>query len=164
MPIVLRPWSPDDLGILYLTLGDPAMTAHLGGPETPEQIATRHQRFLALPTTEGMFAIRNGDVSVGKIGFWETTWDEERVYETGWFVLPAYAGRGIASEAATAVAALARAQRRNRFLHAFPSTANVPSNKVCEKAGFANRGERTFEYPKGHFMQCNDWRLELFAL
>ncbi len=162
MAIVLRPWSSDDLAILRLTLGDPAMTEHVGGPETPEQMDARHQRFMALPTTEGMFAIRLGDEPVGTIGYWDTIWDGERVYETGWFVLPAYAGRGIATEAALAVATVASAQRRNRFLHAFPSISNLPSNKVCKKSGFTNRGERTFEYPKGHMMQCNDWRLDLF--
>jgi hypothetical protein len=30
-------------------------------------------------------------------------------------------------------------------------------------AGFINRGEHTFEYPKGHWMRCNDWRIDLFA-
>jgi len=24
-------------------------------------------------------------------------------------------------------------------------------------------GDDEFEYPKGHFMRCNDWRLDLFT-
>ena len=34
--IELRPWSPDDLDLMTALLGDPAMTEHLGGPESPE--------------------------------------------------------------------------------------------------------------------------------
>ena len=47
--MALHPWSEDDLPLLEKLLGDPAMTMHLGGPESPEQIAQRHQRYLNLP-------------------------------------------------------------------------------------------------------------------
>jgi len=161
MNVVLRPWSDGDLGILVQTLGDPAMMVHLGGIETAEQIAARHRRFLALPATEGMFTIRSGDACVGTIGYWETNAHGEPAYETGWFVLAEYGGRGIASDAAMQVVALARAQRRLRSLHAYPAVDNVPSNRVCEKAGFTNLGAQSFEYPKGHFMLCNDWAIDL---
>ncbi|HEY8320806.1 MAG TPA: GNAT family N-acetyltransferase [Candidatus Baltobacteraceae bacterium] len=158
--IVLRPWSEDDLGILVQTLGDPAMMAHLGGIETAEQIAARHRRFLALPATEGMFTIRLGDACVGTIGYWETASPGGPVYETGWFVLPEYGGRGIASRAASQIVALARERKRLASLHAYPAVDNVPSNRVCEKAGFTNRGVQSFEYPKGHWMLCNDWAID----
>ncbi len=49
------------------------------------------------------------------------------------------------------------------FVHAFPSVANGPSNALCRKLGFALVEERDFEYPKGHFMRCNDWQLDLFG-
>lgn len=159
--IVLRPWSNRDLGILVQTLGNPPMMAHLGGIETAEQIASRHERFLALPATEGMFTIWLDDVRVGNIGYWETASHGEPVYETGWFVLPEFGGRGIASEAASQIVGLARAQKRLSSLHAYPAIGNVPSNRVCEKAGFRNLGSQSFEYPKGHFMQCNDWAIDL---
>lgn len=159
--IVLRSWVDGDVGILAKTLGDPAMMAHLGGIETAEQIAARHQRFLALPATEGMFTIWSGDACVGTIGYWETSSHGEPVYETGWFVLPEYGGRGIASEAASQIVALARAQQRLRSLHAYPAVDNIPSNRVCEKVGFTNYGAQSFEYPKGHFMLCNDWAIDL---
>lgn len=161
MTITLRPWADDDLAILVQTLGNPAMMAHLGGIETAEQIAARHRRFLALSATEGMFTIWYGDTCVGTIGFWETGSNGTAVYETGWFVLPEYGGRGIASEAASQIVALARAQQRLPSLHAYPAVDNVPSNRVCEKAGFTNLGAQSFEYPKGHWMQCNDWAIDL---
>ena len=49
----------------------------------------------------------------------------------------------------------------NRFVHAFPSVDNPPSNALCRKLGFTLIEECEFEYPKGSFMQCNDWRLDL---
>ena len=52
--VALQPWSAEDLPLLEKLLGDPKMMAHLGGPETPEQIAQRHQRYLQLPETDHM--------------------------------------------------------------------------------------------------------------
>jgi RimJ/RimL family protein N-acetyltransferase len=57
----------------------------------------------------------------------------------------------------------ARAARKHRDLHAFPSVDNGASNAVCRKAGFALLRERDFEYPPGHLLRTNDWRLDLKA-
>ncbi len=164
--IALRAWANDDLAILQKTVGNPIMMEHLGGVERPDEITRRHERFLkaAEPEEGGMFTIwlDGTSVPVGSVGFWETTWKGEPVYEAGWMVLPEYAGRGIATKAALAVVSRASEQMKHRFLHAFPSVVNVASNIVCRKAGFTNLGEHAFEYPKGHFMQCNDWRIDLF--
>jgi RimJ/RimL family protein N-acetyltransferase len=51
----------------------------------------------------------------------------------------------------------------HRFLHAFPSVGNAPSNAICRKLGFTLLEECEFEYPPGTFMQCNDWCLDLFG-
>jgi hypothetical protein len=32
---------------------------------------------------------------------------------------------------------------------------------VCERAGFTLLGPVDFEYPKGHWITCHDWRFEL---
>ena len=77
-------------------------------------------------------------------------------------MLPAFQGRGIAGTATSQAIALARSERKHRFLHAFPSVDNAPSNAICRKLGFTLVGEYEFEYPKGSFMQCNDWRIDLF--
>jgi len=150
----------DDLRLLHETLGNPAMMEHLGGVESPEQIERRHVRYL---NGGDMFTVWEGGSTVGSVGFWEREWRGEDVYEAGWMILPEFAGRGLATQAAVAVISLAREQRRHRFLHAFPSVENIASNAVCRNAGFMNLGECTFEYPKGHWMRCNDWRIDLFA-
>ncbi len=139
---------------------------HLGGVETGEQIIARHERYLDKSQEGGMFTIWLADDSfvVGTVGFWERTWQDQQIYEAGWMILRDYQGRGIATEAASAIVTRAIARRKHRFLHAFPSASNAASNKVCEKAGFTNLGQCRSEYPKGHFMQSNDWRVDLFSI
>lgn len=53
------------------------------------------------------------------------------------------------------------AKRHHRSLHAYPGVDNAASNALCRKAGFIFQEARDFEYPKGHWMRCNDWALEL---
>jgi RimJ/RimL family protein N-acetyltransferase len=162
--VVLRPWSEEDLPLLEKLMGDLDMMAHLGGPETPEQIRKRHQRYLQLPETDHMFVILWGQKSevAGSIGYWEKNWRDQLVYEMGWFVLPEYQGQGIATKAGEAVIEHARRENRHHFMHAFPSVSNTASNAICRKLGFTLIEECQFEYPPGNFMQCNDWRLDLF--
>jgi len=163
-PIIeLESYGASDLPLLEKLLGNPDVMAHLGGPETPEQILQRHQRYLRLPETgtDCMFKIVLEAKAVGSIGFWEKTWRDQPVYETGWFVLPGYQGRGIATKATEAVISLARLEHKHPLMYAFPSAFNAPSNAICRKTGFELIGECDFEYPIGHSMRCNEWRLNL---
>jgi RimJ/RimL family protein N-acetyltransferase len=163
----LKPWSEDDLPLLEKLLGDPAMMTHLGGPESPEQILRRHQRYLRLPEsgTDYMFAIVWGPnaESVGSVGYWKKNWRDQLIYETGWLVLPAYQGLGIATKATAEVIEHARQDPKYQYVHAFPSVANAASNAICRKLGFTLLGEHHVEYPPGHPLTINDWRLDLFA-
>jgi RimJ/RimL family protein N-acetyltransferase len=112
-----------------------------------------------------MFKIVDGATgeAVGSVGYWERIWRSEQVYEIGWGVIPRFQGRGIAGMATAQAAAMARSERKHRFLHAFPSVDNLPSNAICRKLGFTLVEECEFEYPPGSFMRCNDWRLDLFS-
>ena len=164
--ILIQPWSDVDLELLQKLLGDPEMTAHLGGPESSEQILRRHQRYLHLPEggTDHMFKIvwvPDGE-GVGSVGYWRKTWRDQEVYEIGWLVLPDYQGHGIATKAAAAVIEFARQEFKYQFLHAFPSVENPASNAICRKLGFTLVEEYQVEYPPGHSMTVNDWRLDLF--
>jgi len=141
--VELEPYSEADLPLLKRN-NSPEMTAHLGGPESEEQINRRHQRY-----------------AVGMVGYWEKKWRDELVWEAGWGIVPAYQGRGLAGAAVAALIDTARAEKRHRFLHAFPSVDNPPSNALCRRLGFELIEACDFEYPSGHFMRCNDWRLDL---
>ena len=161
----IEPWGEGDLALLKKLMSDPEMTKHLGGPESGEQIAERHARYLRLADSgQGRvfkIVLRSTGEAVGSVVYWERTWRGEQVYEIGWEVLPAFQGRGIASAATTQAIAMARSDGKHRFLHAFPSVDNFPSNTICRKLGFTLVEECEFEYPKGSFMRCNDWRLDL---
>jgi RimJ/RimL family protein N-acetyltransferase len=161
--IRLEPWGKDDLPLLEQLLGDPKMMEHLGGPESPEKIAERQARYER--DDSKMFKVVDEETgeAVGSVGYWERPWRGEEVYETGWSVLPGFQGRGIAAAATSLVIDLARSERKHRYLHAFPSVANAPSNAICRKLGFTLLEEVDFEYPKGSFMRCNDWRFDLGA-
>ncbi len=163
----LEPWGAGDRALLDALMGDPVMTAHLGGPEDAAKIAARQQRYEGLGghSPDRMFKIvdeESGD-DVGSVGHWDRSWRGEAVYEVGWMVLPAFQGRGIAGSATATVIELARKDGRHRFVHAFPSVDNAASNAICRKLGFTLLGEIEIEYPPGHPMRSNDWRLDLSA-
>lgn len=163
----IEPWGPDDLPLLQKLVGDPAMMEHLGGPESPEKITERHARYQRVGDagTGRMFKIVDGETGdgAGSIGYWDRTWHGEPVYEIGWAVIPAYQGRGMAAAATAQAIAMARSEKTHRFVHAFPSVDNPPSNAICRKLGFTLIGECDFEYPPGSVKRCNDWRLDLLA-
>jgi RimJ/RimL family protein N-acetyltransferase len=163
----IEPWGKADLPLLEKLLGDPAMTEHLGGPESPEQLATRQTRLERLAESGQGRCFKIVDEAtgepVGSVTYWERTWRDEDVYEIGWSVLPPFQGRGIGAKGTNLAIAVAAADGKHRFLHAFPSVDNAPSNAICRKLGFTLLEEVEFEYPKGSFMQCNDWRLDLFS-
>jgi RimJ/RimL family protein N-acetyltransferase len=151
-------WGPGDHALLTALVGDPAMMAHLGGPESEAKIADRQRRYEDDP---GCLKIVADGEDLGWVGYWEREWQGEAIYEVGWSVLPAAQGRGVATAATRLAIEAARESGRRRAVHAFPNVENAPSNAICAKLGFTLLGAREFEFPPGHAMRCNDWRLEL---
>ncbi len=166
----LRPWTPGDLDLMT-ALNTPEMTNHLGGPESETKTRARLRSYVTDPADprphEGaMFVIEVGGavvvgdaVAVGSIGFWPLRWAGQDICETGWAVLPAHQGLGIATAAAGLVIARARQAKLTPTMHAFPSVDHPASNAVCRKSGFTLIGPAEFEYPKGHLMKVNDWSI-----
>jgi RimJ/RimL family protein N-acetyltransferase len=163
--VTLEPWGSDDLQLLERLMGDPRMTEHLGGPETPDKLRERQARYERLEGGDRMFKIVEvaSGAGTGAVGFWTKEWREEQVYEIGWMVVPEFQNRGIAVAATRQAIEFARRDGTHRFMHAFPSIDNAPSNGICRRLGFELVEACEFEFPKGHFMTCNDWRLDLLA-
>ena len=163
--VTLQPWGSGDLPLLERLMGDPLMTKHLGGPESPEKLRERQGRYERLEGGDRMFKIVDvaSGAGVGSVGFWTKEWRNEQVYEIGWMVVPEFQGRGIAVAATAQAIELAKRDGKHRFMHAFPNVENAPSNAICRKLGFELLEAYEFEFPKGHFMTCNEWRLDLRA-
>jgi RimJ/RimL family protein N-acetyltransferase len=159
--IGLEPWSERDQPLLEQLLGVPEMTEHVGGPEGAEKIAERQARYQVPGSRQYRIVVDGADA--GWVGYWEREWLGEKVWETGWSVLPGFQGRGVASEATRQLIEIARGERTLQYVHAYPSLDNAPSNAICRKVGFELMGDYEFEYPKGNFMRCNDWRYDLLA-
>ena len=159
--IDLQPYGDKDMPLLQRS-NSPEMTEHLGGPETQAQLEARLKRYVAATTHDArMFKVIADGEPAGRVGFWGREWQGERIYETGWGVFPEFQGRGIATGAMELLIQIARVTNRHQWMHAFPAPDNGPSNAICRKLGFELLGEVDFEYPKGHWTPCNDWRLGL---
>src|SRR5215218_558468 len=73
--VQLEPWGEGDLPLLRRLMGDPAMTEHLGGPESEEKLVERQARYerVGEPGAGRMFKIvdpATGD-AMGSVGYWE---------------------------------------------------------------------------------------------
>ena len=160
----MRPYAEEDFGLLERLLGDPAMMVHLGGPESPEKMRARHERYLASdPEKSGLFTIMVGSeaTAVGWTGYWESSWRAEVVWETGWHVLPEYQGQGIATAGVALALERAREHDASRVVRALPAVENAASNALCKRLGFTRLGEVEVEYPTGRMLRGWDWELDL---
>jgi RimJ/RimL family protein N-acetyltransferase len=163
--VTLVAWGSGDLPLLERLMGDPRVTEHLGGPESPDRLRERQGRYERLEDGDRMFKIVDvaSGVGVGSVGFWTKEWRQQQVCEAGWMVVPEFQGRGIAMAATAQAIELAKHEDKHRFMHAFPAVDNAPSNAICRKLGFELLEASEFEFPKGHFMTSNDWCLDLRA-
>jgi RimJ/RimL family protein N-acetyltransferase len=164
--VSLRPYAEGDMWILERTLGDPHLMVHLNGPESLEKIRERHRRFVTMtadPHIGCSYTIMVGASPAGNVGYCETDLDGEKVWETGWFVLPEFQGRGVATEATRQLIDVVSRLEGHRFLVAFPSVSNAPSNAIPKKLDFKLARKVDSEYPpgSGKHLQCNVWRLAL---
>jgi RimJ/RimL family protein N-acetyltransferase len=157
-PVELQAYTDADLALTEALETDPEVMRELGGPIEREKLPGIHRRRLADPWWFKIVA-QPGGPAVGTIGVWETRHDGDVLHETGWMVLPAYQGRGIASTALALLIERVKAEPRFPSIHAFPPVTNAPSNALCRKAGFILLGEVDFVY-SGRTLHCNHWALD----
>jgi RimJ/RimL family protein N-acetyltransferase len=141
---------------------DPAVMSELGGPVPREEIPAAHRRRLdGVANDPWWFVIvTEHDESVGEIGIWETEHDGSVVHETGWMLLAAFHGRGLATAALGLLLDRARAEPRFERLHAWPGVSNPASNALCRKFGFDLLGEEGGGY-RDAVLRVNHWVLTL---
>ncbi|MER6447241.1 GNAT family N-acetyltransferase [Streptomyces venezuelae] len=127
---------------------DPAMMADLGGPLPREGMEEKVRRDVrnAESGTQWIKMIVLDEMAPGETAGTVTLWshaeDGEQISEIGWMVLPEFQGRGVGKQAVRALVELARDDGRWGLVHAFPATANAPSNGICRSLGFRFLEER----------------------
>jgi hypothetical protein len=77
--VTLEPWGSGDLPLLERLMGDPRMTEHLGGPESPDKLRERQCRYERLEGGDRMFKIvyMASGADVGSVGIWTKAWRDE---------------------------------------------------------------------------------------
>lgn len=157
--VELRPYAAEDLWLTEALETDPEAMSELGGPRTREKVAEVHRKRI----DERLYftiTVTGEPRGVGEIGIWTSEVKGSPVHETGWMVLPAYQGRGIATAALREVISCAQSDHEIERIHAFPGVTNKPSNALCRRAGFELLGE--LELPRDDdVLRCNHWALDV---
>jgi len=136
---VLRSWRTSDVASLVTHANNPRIASHLrdGFPHPYTSRDGRNFiRHMRAEQPETAFAITVSGRAVGGIGFMLRP-DVERVSaEIGYWLGEAFWGRGIATEALTALTRYAIATHRLTRVFAVPFASNAASCRVLEKAGY----------------------------
>jgi RimJ/RimL family protein N-acetyltransferase len=156
--VELQAYTDGDFWLTEALETDPEVMRELGGPIERDKLPEIHRRRIGDPWWFKIVAEQGGP-TLGTIGVWETRHGDEDVHETGWMVLPAHQGRGIASAALTLLIERVKTEPRFPSIHAFPPVMNAPSNALCRKFGFVLLGQADFVY-SGRTLHCNHWSLK----
>lgn len=150
----LQTYTDDDLWLSEALETDPEVMRELGGPIERDRLPDVHRRRVSDPWWFKIVAPTGA--AVGTIGVWRTRHGGVDLHETGWMVLPAHQGRGVASQALALLIERVRARPQIASIHAFPPVTNAPSNALCRRFGFELLGVGTFVYA-GRTLHCNHW-------
>jgi RimJ/RimL family protein N-acetyltransferase len=152
-------YADGDFSLTEALETDPAVMRELGGPTDRSRLPEVHRRRVDDPWWFKIVPDPGGPAA-GEIGVWPHEMDGATIHETGWSVLPAFQGRGIATSALRLLIERLRADPAIESIHAFPSVTNSPSNALCRRFEFALLGEREFVY-RDHTLRGNHWMLVL---
>jgi RimJ/RimL family protein N-acetyltransferase len=132
-------WSIEDLPLAVALWGDPDVSRFIGGPFSSEEVAKRlNEEILSMRVHNvqywPLFLLSTG-AHAGCAGL-RPYRPENKCYEMGFHLRPAYWGRGLAVEAGRAVVALAFDRLGAEGIFAGHHPANTASRTVLEKLGF----------------------------
>lgn len=153
----LLPYTEADLTLTAALETDPLVMRELGGPVSMSAVHQAHQGRLRDPWW--FKVVEESGLAVGTIGIWEKEHLGQQIHETGWMVLPAHQGKGVASAALAILIERVRDEPRFPSMHAFPPATNAPSNGLCRKFAFTLLDQIEFEY-QARSLRCNHWMLE----
>lgn len=141
--VVLRPWRPDDAGLVQRAFADPAISHWHMRTIDDEQEARSFAEGWAQrwhdETDAGFVITRDGGEGVGQVGL------REVMLSAGWaeisyWIIPEARGGGLAAAAVRALTQWAFEDLRMHRLEILHSVENVPSCRVADHAGYALEG------------------------
>lgn len=142
-PAALRPWRLDDGPALQRAADDRRIARTLRDSFPWPYTLAEADRWLLWATTRipvRELAVTVDDVPVGGIGYVVGEDVHHRSAEVGYWLAPAWWGRGIATAAVRALAGYAFDAEDLLRLHAMVFANNPASMRVLEKAGWAREG------------------------
>jgi [ribosomal protein S5]-alanine N-acetyltransferase len=163
--LTVRHWEPDrDAAEAFAMYGDPEVTRFIGGRTDPsveavrDRLAQRNVRDAARGDGTGFWAIvEKSSCAVVGASLLKYLPDADgnptRDMEVGWHQVPAFNGRGYATEAARGAIAHAYAVLGVPVLCAVINPANEPSLRVARRLGMI---------PLGRTSRCYGQEVELF--
>ena len=153
--LLLRAPQVRDLEQIAALWSDPAVTKHIGGPRDPASVLEFFREYTAEPESsaeeEGerwwSIIVRTSGALVGLCSLLDKEIEGQMETELGYFLLPAYWGRGYATEAARLVARHAFSDLQLESLVAIIHPQNAGSISVVRKLGM--QFEREILRPSG---------------
>jgi ribosomal-protein-alanine N-acetyltransferase len=144
-------WSAEDLPLAISLWGNPEVTRFMGGPFSHEKIKEKLAREIALMSAYNVqywpiYLLASGE-HVGCAGLQPYKLDE-KIYELGAHLLPAYWGQGFVVEAGKAIITFAFESLGASSLFAGHHPENHASRSVLKKLGFQYKGKE-FYAPTG---------------
>jgi RimJ/RimL family protein N-acetyltransferase len=138
----LRPWRNDDLDVFAAFMADGARTQYIGGPLSRGDTWRRIAMFIGHWQLRGfgnwVIEERASGALAGYSGLWKPEgWPEPEVM---WGLLPAYGGRGFATEAAARARAYAFEDLKWPTAVSYIASRNTPSQRVAERLGARYEG------------------------
>jgi RimJ/RimL family protein N-acetyltransferase len=162
--VLLRDVEAGDVDVYVRMRCDPSMMAGLGGPLPRDGIEAKVRRDVEKAAAGDWIKMIVPDeatpgVVAGTVVLWSDDTDGEPLSQIGWMVLTEFQGRGLGRSAARALLERARDEERWGFVHAYPGTANAPSNGICRSLGFRLLGERDMTFAD-RVLRANHWVID----
>jgi len=162
--LLLRRFTNDDLDHVFTGLSDPAVIKYYGVSYSTREEAQKQLHFFA-------------DIESGQTGKWWAICDAashifygacglnhinplHKKGEIGYWLLPAFWGRGIIREALPAVCQYGFTHFHLHRIEAIVESENIPSVTLLQKSGFTHEGTfRECEFKNGKFISLHIYSL-----
>jgi RimJ/RimL family protein N-acetyltransferase len=140
-------WTENDLPLATALWGDSQVRRFLGGPLSPAEIKGRLEREIGWMRAYGIqywpiFLLASGE-HVGCTGL-RPYKPEERIYELGFHLRPAFWRQGLGEEAARTAIAYAFSTLKPAALFAGHHPDNAGSRRILQKLGFRHTHDEIY--------------------